>query len=87
MAESTTASTVAVEAHGKGDVMPAPNVINVVEVCIDPNFGSCFFITDTAVPTGCINLPTISGPGGGGLLQDSISSALAIAGIQCTLFE
>ncbi|KAG6831245.1 hypothetical protein H0H87_005811 [Tephrocybe sp. NHM501043] len=85
-AESTTASTVTVEAQGKGGTPPAPNVITLVELCIDPNYGRCYYITDTVIPTGCINLTTIPGAAAGGLLQDSISSALPIAGVQCTIF-
>ncbi|KAJ7246633.1 hypothetical protein C8J57DRAFT_725581 [Mycena rebaudengoi] len=50
--------------------------VDLVQLCEDINFGGCVTVTFGSVPTGCV-----------GIASDQYSSARAISGVSCTLFE
>ncbi|KAJ6524846.1 hypothetical protein DFH09DRAFT_1329206 [Mycena vulgaris] len=52
--------------------------VNLVQVCMDPNFKNCVDLTFPTIPTGCVGVAT-------GWVH-LITSARAIAGLQCTFY-
>ncbi|KAJ7292164.1 hypothetical protein C8J57DRAFT_1458662 [Mycena rebaudengoi] len=51
----------------------------LVNVCRDANFGRCISLNFATIPTGCIAVPDA--------VNNDISSAQALTGIQCTFFD
>ncbi|KAJ7274155.1 hypothetical protein C8J57DRAFT_1314805 [Mycena rebaudengoi] len=62
-----------------GGPTPAAAQVVLVNVCPDPNFVNCVSLNFATVPTGCITVPAAQ--------NNVISSAQAVTGIECTLFD
>ncbi|KAJ7234091.1 hypothetical protein C8J57DRAFT_1478505 [Mycena rebaudengoi] len=62
-----------------GGISPAAAQVVLVNVCTDINFVNCTALQSGTIPTGCIPVPKG--------LEDKISSAQAVLGVQCTFFQ
>ncbi|KAJ7222819.1 hypothetical protein C8J57DRAFT_1722693 [Mycena rebaudengoi] len=64
---------------GIGGISPDAAQVVLVIVCTDINFGNCTPLQATNIPTGCIAVSKA--------LEDTISSAQAVLGVQCTFYQ